>query len=63
MRLVIDSSTIIGLAKINKPKLLENYNFVVPEVVYKEVVILDKIESEIIKKFLVDKILNPRIEI
>jgi len=63
MRLVIDSSTIIGLAKINKLKLLENYNFVVPEVVYKEVVIPDKIESEIIKKFLVDKILNPRIEI
>lgn len=60
MRLVIDSSTIIGLAKINKLELLENYSFVVPEAVYKEVVIPDKIESEIIKKFLVGRILYPK---
>ena len=56
MRLVVDSSAIIGLAKVGRLDLLKNYSFVVPEAVYREVTVPNKPESAIIREFLVGRI-------
>ena len=45
MKLVVDSSAIMGLAKTNRLDLLKNYSFVVPGAVYREVVASNKPES------------------
>jgi len=60
MKLVVDSSAIIGLAKINKLNLLKNYSFVVPEAVYREVVVPNKPESKMIEEILAGRILRSK---
>lgn len=60
MMLVVDSSAIIGLAKVDRLDLLKNYSFVVPEAVYREVTVPNKPESAIIREFLVGRIRRPR---
>ncbi|MEX0568001.1 MAG: DUF3368 domain-containing protein [Candidatus Njordarchaeota archaeon] len=60
MKLVIDSSAIIGLAKIDKLGLLKNYSFVVSEAVYREVVVPDKPEYRIMGNILAGRVLRPK---
>jgi len=60
MKCVIDSSAIIGLAKVGLLEFLRNYDFVVSEATYNEVTVLGKPYSRIIADILRGRVLYPR---